>query len=108
MVKPVSPAPSFRLDHTKFPSAQRRNSFHSSLRANGTANIGIVSQGLIASDQQVWCPSLQQVAGKTPASPFIERQEEQNVANRSETAIHLYRGVNERAWREHFSRCSQR
>jgi len=42
----------------RLPSAQRRNSFHSSLRVNGTANIGIASQGLDASAQQEWYPSL--------------------------------------------------
>jgi len=66
----VSSCSELRLDHTKFPSARRRNSFHSSLRVNGTANIGIASQGLVASDQQVWCPSLQQVADMTPSPQF--------------------------------------
>ena len=54
-----------RLDHTTCLSCSTPNSFHSSLRVNGTANIGIASQGLVASDQQVWYPSLQQVAEDT-------------------------------------------
>jgi hypothetical protein len=39
-------------------SARRRNSFRSLLRMNGTANIDVASPRLVASDQQVWCPSL--------------------------------------------------
>jgi len=46
-------------------SARRRNSLHPPLCANGTANIGLASQGLVASDRQVWCPTLQHVVDKT-------------------------------------------
>ena len=65
--------PSFGSTPLSLSSARRRNSFHSSLRVNGTANIGIASPGLVASDRQVWCPSLQQVAGKTPSPQSVDR-----------------------------------
>ena len=39
-------------------SARRRNSFRSSLRLNGTSDIGIASWKLVAADQQVWYPRL--------------------------------------------------
>jgi hypothetical protein len=41
-----------------FLSARRRNSFRSSLRLNGTSDIGIASWKLVAADQQVWYPRL--------------------------------------------------
>ena len=31
------------------------------------------AERLVALDQRVWCPSLQQVAGKTPSPPSFER-----------------------------------
>src|SRR5689334_4272357 len=69
------PAPSVRLDHTKSRTARHRNSFHSSLCVNGTANIGIASQGLGALTRQVWCPSLPQVADETPSPPSFGKTE---------------------------------
>jgi len=41
-----------------FSSARRRNLFRSSPRLNGPSNIGIASETLVASDQQVWYPCL--------------------------------------------------
>lgn len=69
-------------------SARHRNSFRSSLRVNGTADIGIASQGLVAPDQQVWYPSLQQVADKTPSPPSFERTRKirQPIASRRRRA----------------------
>ena len=66
-------APSVGSTTLCFSSARRRNSFHSTLRVSGTANIGIASRGLVASDQQVWCPSLQQVAEETSSPVSFER-----------------------------------
>lgn len=61
---------------------------------NGTANIGIASPGLVASDQQVWCPSLQHVAGKTPSSPpFREKMNDAPIAS-SNSYHHIYFGGN--------------
>ena len=64
------------------------------LRVNGTANIGIASPGLVASDQQVWYPSLQHVAGKTPSSPpFREKMNDAPTAS-SNSYHHIYFGGN--------------
>jgi hypothetical protein len=67
MTETVSLCSELRLDHTTslICSTPKLVPFFAS--QNGPANIGIASQGLVASDRQVWCPSLQQVADKIPS-----------------------------------------
>ncbi len=51
------------------PAARCRNSFRPTLRTNGTANIGLASLRLVASDRQVWYPRLGECRGRQPSPP---------------------------------------
>ena len=86
----VSPCSELRLDHTTLPSARHRNSFHSSLRVNGTADIGIASQeaGRICSASVVPEPAASR--RKNTVSSIIEKYEKNKptLASAGGHAIH--------------------